>query len=219
MESYSGKTDEKIESYSKNTDERMNDLSRIAEEMLEKCMMVTNTVGSQIQGMKTSIVSIQEMNEKTKEEGENKFNQFDERITNMERKILDMHEKYEHRSEDNNKEHVDENQRKTVIIGFHSETTESEVTKLLREMINEIGMDFGRAKVECPAKPITHAFIHFMDNGDRNKFIRSANMLKKELRGRTVEITRSLGTEDRFHNIRMGYVKYCIYTSHNIPLS
>ena len=25
-----------------------------------------------------------------KEEGENKFNQFDERITNMERKILDM---------------------------------------------------------------------------------------------------------------------------------
>ena len=77
------------------------------------------------------------------------------------------------------KEHVDENQGKTVITGFHIETTESEVTQLLREMINEIGMDFGRARIECPAKPITHAFIQFMDNGDRNKFIRVANMLKK----------------------------------------
>ena len=32
------------------------------------------------------------MNEKMKEEGENRFNQLDERITDMERKILDMHE-------------------------------------------------------------------------------------------------------------------------------
>ena len=98
---------------------------------------ITTTVGNQIQGMNSSIVSMQEMNEKItstvgnqiqgmnssivkmKEEGDNKFNQFDERITNMERKILDMDEKYEHRSEDNKKEHVDENQGKTVITGFH----------------------------------------------------------------------------------------------------
>ena len=117
------------------------------------------------------------------------------------------------------KEHVDENQGKTVITGFHSETTESEVTQLLREMINEIGMDFGSARIECPAKPITHAFIHFMNDGDRNKFIRSANMLKKELRGRKIKITRSMDAEERFHNKRMGYVKYCIHTRHNILLS
>ena len=150
--------------------------------------------------MKSSIVSMQEMNEQMKEEGENKFNQLDERITNMERKILDMDEKYEHRSEYNKKEHVDENQGKTVITGFHSETTESEVTQLLREIINEIGMDFESARIECPAKPITHAFIHFMNDGDRNKFIRSANMLKKELRGRKGKITRSMDAEERFHN-------------------
>ena len=87
-----------------------------------------------------------------------------------------------------------------MITGFHKETTESEVTQLLREMINEIGMDFGRAGIECTAKPITHAFIHFMDNGDRNKFIRSANMLKKEVRGRKVKVTRSMDAEERFHN-------------------
>ena len=60
----------------------MDDFSRKADEMLEKFMLVTNTIGSQIQGMKSSIVSMQDMNDKMKEEGENKFNQFDERITN-----------------------------------------------------------------------------------------------------------------------------------------
>ena len=35
------------------------------------------------------------------------------------------------------------NQSETVITGLHSETTESEVTVMLKEMMNEIGMDFG----------------------------------------------------------------------------
>ena len=111
------------------------------------------------------------------------------------------------------------NQGETVITGFHSETTESEVIQFLKEMINEIGMDFGSARIECPAKPITHAFIHFMNDGDRNKFIMSANMLQKELRGRKIKITRSMDAEERFHNKRMGYVKYCNNTRHNILLS
>ena len=124
----------------------------------------------------------------------------------------------EHRSEDNKQEHENANQGETVIAGLHSETTESEVTQLLKEMINEIGMDVGSARIECPAKPITHAFIHFANDGERNKFIRSANMLKRELRGRKIRITRSMEAEDRFHNKRMGYVKCCIHTRHGIPL-
>ena len=55
-----------------------------------------------------------------------------ERITKMERKILDMDEKHENRSEDNKKEHVGENQGKTVITGFHSETTDRNYTTLER---------------------------------------------------------------------------------------
>ena len=54
-------------------------------------------------------------------------------------------------------------------------------------------MDFGNARIECTAKPVTQAFIHFINDGERNKFIRSANMLKKELRGRKIKITRSIG--------------------------
>ena len=72
----------------------MNDFSRKADQLLEKFMLITNTVGTQIQGINSSsIVKLQETNEKMKEEGENKFNQFDERIMDMERKILDMDKK------------------------------------------------------------------------------------------------------------------------------
>ena len=60
--------------------------------------------------MNSSFVKVQEMNDKMKEEGENRYNQF----TNMERRILDMDEKYENRCKDNKKEHVGENQGKTV---------------------------------------------------------------------------------------------------------
>ena len=59
-------------------------------------------------------------------------------------------------------------------------------------------------------------FIHFKNDGERNKFIRSANMLKKELRG--MKITRSMDAEERFHNSRMRYVKYCIHMKYNVPL-
>ena len=206
MECYSRKTDENIESYSKKTEERMNDFSRKADELSEKFMLITNTVATQIQGINSSIVKLQETNEKMKEEGENKFNQF----MDMEKKILDMDKNMSTESEDNKQEHVNANQGETVITGLHSETTESEVIQLLKEMINEMGMDFGSARIECPAKPITHAFIHFANDGERNKFIRSANMLKKELRGRKIRITRSMEAEERFCNKRLGYIKSSI---------
>ena len=105
-----------------------------------------------------------------------------------------------------------------MVTGFNSETTESEVTQLLKESINEVGMDIANARIECTAKPITHAFIHFKNDGERNKFIRSANMLKKELRGRNIKITRSMDPEERFHNKRMVYVKYYIHVKHYAPL-
>ena len=35
-------------------------------------------------------------------------------------------------------------------------------------------------RIECPAKPITHAFIHFKNDEERKKNFRSANMLRKD---------------------------------------
>ena len=162
----------------------MNDFSRKADDLLERFMLVTNTVGTQIQGMNSSNRETTRNKDKMKEEGENKFNQIDEKIHGYGKEDTGHGQKYEHRSEDNKQEHVNANQGETVITGFHSETTESEVIQLLNEMINEIGMDFGSARIVCPAKPITHAFIYFANDGERNKFIRSANMLRRELRGK-----------------------------------
>ena len=86
-----------------------------------------------------------------------------------------------------------------MIAGFHSETTESEVLQLLKELINEVEVDFGNARIECTAKPIAHAFLHFINDGER-QFNRWANILKKELRRRKIKITRSMDAAERFHN-------------------
>ena len=48
-------------------------------------------------------------------------------------------------------------------------------------------MSIENMRIECLAKPITHAFIHFTSDDERNKYIRSANMLRKELRGMEIK--------------------------------
>ena len=104
------------------------------------------------------------------------------------------------------------NQGKAVITGFHSETSEPDVIQLLKESKPEIGMTMENGRIECPAKPITHAFIHFKNDEERNKFVMSANMLKKELR------RRKLNADERFHQERMAYVKYCTHKNITYPL-
>ena len=37
-------------------------------------------------------------------------------------------------------------------------------------------------------------------------------------RGRKLKITRSMDAEERFHQKKMVYVKYCIHVKHNVPL-
>ena len=95
----------------------MEDFSRKADDTMEKFLRITSTVGNQIQWMNSSIVKMKE--------GDDRYKQFNEIITNIERQILDMDEKYENRREVIKGEHVDENQGKAVVTGFHSETTES----------------------------------------------------------------------------------------------
>ena len=70
----------------KRPDEKMESYSRKADEMMEKFLQITSTVGNQIQGMNSSIVRM-------KEGGDDRYKQVNERITNIERKILDMDEK------------------------------------------------------------------------------------------------------------------------------
>ena len=102
-----------------------------------------------------------------------KYKQISERIMNMEKKILDIDEP--------RWAHGDQNQGKAVITGFHTETSESEVIQLLKETMTEIGMSIENARIECSAEPITHAFIHFKNDDERNKYIRAANNVEKRI--------------------------------------
>ena len=171
---------------------------------------ITDSVGPQLHGMNSTTV-------KMKEE-DDRYKQIRERIMNMEKKILDIDEECENRSDEPKRAHGDQNKGKAVVTGFHNETFESKVVQFLKETITEIGMTVENARIECTTKPITHAFIHFKNYDERNKYIRSANMLRKELRGKKLKITRSVDAEERFHQKRMEYVKYCIHVKHNIPL-
>ena len=105
MESYSKKTDEKIDQFLQTT---------------------SDSVGSQFQGMNTSIG-------KMKEEGDDRYKQINERIANMEEQISDIDEKCENRNDELTRSHDDQNQGKAVVTGFHSETSESEVAQLRRK--------------------------------------------------------------------------------------
>ena len=93
----------------------------------------------------------------------------------MEQKISVMDEHSENRNDETNRTHDDQNQGKAVATAFHTDTSESGVEQLLRETITEIGMSIENARIERPAKPITHAFIYFKNDDERNKYVRSAD--------------------------------------------
>ena len=66
-------------------------------------------------------------------EEDDRYKRISERIMNMEKKILDIDEKYENRSDEPRRAHGDQNQGKAKIQGFHSETSEPEALQLLKE--------------------------------------------------------------------------------------
>ena len=110
---------------------------------------ITNSVGLQVQGINSTI--------EKKEEGDDRYKQIDERIAIMEKTFSVMNEKSEIRIDEPSKAH----NGKAIATGFHGDTSETEVEQLLRETLTEIGMSIENARIECPAKSITHAFIYF----------------------------------------------------------
>ena len=67
--------------------------------------------------MNSSIVKMQEEDDR--------YKQISERIMIVEKKILDIDEKYENRSDEPRRAHGDQNQGKAVTTRFHSETSVS----------------------------------------------------------------------------------------------
>ena len=165
-------------------------------------------VPSRTQGMNSTI-------EIMNEEGDDRYKQIVERISNMKKKFSMRDERSEIKADESSKVHEDQNHGKAEATGFHGDSSEQEVEQLLRETMREIGMSTDNAKI----KRTTHDIIYFNDTNERNKYVRSANMLWKEMRGRETKISRSMDAEERFHPKRLGYIKCCIYTRHCTPLN
>ena len=115
--------------------------------------------------------------------------------------------------------HDDQNRRRAVATGFRDDTTDNEVETLLISTIVEAGMSRERIQIKCPAKPITHAFLQFTDSEERDKYMRSANMQKLELRERTIRISPAVDADERAQQKRMGYIKFCQNRKHEVPLA
>ena len=107
-------------------------------------------VGTQLHGMNSTIAEMKEEDDR--------YKPIRERITNMEKKILDMDEIHENRSDEPRGAHADQNQGKAVITGFHSETSEPEVIQPLKVSITEIGMTIENARIE--SRKADHTFFH-----------------------------------------------------------
>ena len=85
---------------------------------------ITNSVGTQLRGMNSTI-------EKMKEEGEDRYQQIDERIANMEKKFSMLDEKKsEIKTDGPSKVYEDQNDGKDAATGFHGVSSEQEVDQL-----------------------------------------------------------------------------------------
>ena len=80
------------------------------------------------------------------------------------------------------------------------DTTEQEVQHLLEETIITIGMSTEQILIKCPAKPITHAFLQFIDNDERET---GQGRWRKISLQKDLDISNAASTQDTtYHSCR-----------------
>ena len=68
---------------------------------------------------------------------------------------------------------------------------EEDVKSVIEASIKATGMK-EEYTIDCPAIPITHAFVEFQNMKIRDRHVRSASMRKYELDGRRIKISPAL---------------------------
>ena len=107
---------------------------------------------------------------------------------------------------------------KAVAHGFKVDSEEKDVRTVIEESVKATGMKEITYTIDCPANPITHAFVEFQNMKIRDRYVRSASMRKVELNGRTIKISPFLDAEERFHRKKLGFVKCMIHKIKGIAL-
>ena len=61
------------------------------------------------------------------------------------------------------------NENKAVATGFKEDSEEADVKAVTEETIRRTGMKDTEYTIDCPAIPITHAFVEFRDKKTRDR--------------------------------------------------
>ena len=109
-------------------------------------------------------------------------------------------------------------ENKAVATGFKEGSEEKDVKAAIEQTIRVTEMKEVEYTIDCPAIPITHAFVEFQNMKIRDRYVRSASMQKTQLRARMIKISPALDVEERFHRKRLGYFKCVLHQKHGIPL-
>ena len=159
-------------------------------------------------------------------EGQFRLDKMDERFTILEARMGKIEKQSSEKKEkgmdttgkiDGSQGVLDKNE--AVATGCKGDSTEKEVMLLLEKCIDTAGMKKEHLRIKCPANPITHAFIEFEDSDERDQFIRSAKMQQMKLKERKIKISPAMDAAERFHHTRMGFIKLCLHTKQQIPLT
>ena len=81
------------------------------------------------------------------------------------------------------------------LHGFQAETKEEKVKSVIVDPVKATGMT-EEYTIDCPAIPITHAFVEFQNMKIRDRYVRSVNMRKIELDRRRIKISPLLEAEE-----------------------
>ena len=122
----------------------------------------------------------------------------EEKFTDLEVKISAVENRSEANERTYREEGTKENPRtvpiecKAVAYGFREDSQEKDVKAVVEKTIKATGMKGVEYTIDCPAIPITHAFVEFQNMKIRDRYVRSASMQKVELSGRTIKISPAL---------------------------
>ena len=80
-------------------------------------------------------------------------------------------------------------------------------------------MSVENARIECLAKPITHAFINFKSDDERKQVCQISEHVEKRVERKEDKDDFINRRRRKIPSEKNGYVKYCIHMRHNSPLN
>ena len=150
---------------------------------------------------------------------------FSEKFLELETKMEDMEKRLETATKTHEKDNTKEGSRsipiehKAVAIRFKEDRNEKEAKAMIEETIRVLGMKDMEYTIDCPATPITHAFVELQSERIRDRYVRAVSLRQQQLNGRAIKIPPAMDVQGRFQWKRLGHVNFVLNNKIGIPLN